>query len=215
MKKYLSLTLILISFLVYGQEPTTPQMVQYELEPQNWKEEATAKQIDHWDNGTVKIDYKDISADKKLRQEYFATGFKKLTAEVKQVFSDDTVTVYDLDLDDYVETISRGFSDILDGPYTEFDVVETQQGTKEKPITIGQYKDGKMVGKWATEINQIVTIANYNEAGELDGEYIEYHITPKQPMTKMKWQGQFAKGQKVGEWKHFDLEGKVLETSSH
>lgn len=238
MKRYLFLLLVLCCpLLSYAQESEFPTMKHYEYEPWQIKNEDGSQEDNFWDNGNVKVEYIDLGDGREMRKEYFANGFKKMTLEVRRVESTDSIEIFDLDLDDYVAKVVIGYKDIPDGNYMEFDIAETRQGPKEKPITIGQYKNGKMVGNWKTEKEHgEMAVANYNEEGLLEGEYIVYYPSAEKPMALIKTKGQFGiiekqidsvdadgknisktikESKRIGEWTTMDKAGKVLETKNY
>ena len=239
MKNKFTLLFSLLTISSFCQNYEMPVMKNYCMEKIYCGYDTTAKnQKAYWDNGNIKVEYFDIANGKKLRKDYFKEGRIKITVEVYQIFVADTNYIENPETGELNIFVLKRYRDVVDGQYIEYH--EPTYSKEDIPVTLGQYKNDKQSGKWQTEKGAggpIVT-ATYNADGELDGEYIEYYDDPfETKMKKTEWKGQygiltvtklmedfktntyvkktFQESRKVGVWKLFDRDGKVLETVTY
>ncbi|MDL2290195.1 hypothetical protein LJB95_02190 [Paludibacteraceae bacterium OttesenSCG-928-F17] len=77
------------------------------------------------------------------------------------------------------------------------------------------YENGKQVGKqmqyYSSNVNDYIQISNYSKAGKMDGKYTETYAET----NKMKVQGQYKEGKKVGVWKYGSKDGKITKEEKY
>lgn len=77
------------------------------------------------------------------------------------------------------------------------------------------YENGKQVGKqmqyFSSNLNDYIQISNYSKEGKMDGKYTETYAET----NKMKVQGQYKDGKKIGVWKYGNKDGKVTKEEKY
>jgi len=226
MRNLIYIILLLAVNNLLCQDYELPKMSEYESDNYIWPDSITENQVEYWDNGNVKIKYQDIDNHKKIRKEYTYEGKLKLTVEINQKHTIDTICILNVNTGMMEYSFNVGYMDVPDGKYLEYRI--SSDRNKGYPITIGQYAKGKRYGKWIHEnqTNNCKEEAHYNINGYLEGEYIKYYSRYHTDVMMsnneiIKWKGQFglvsdsepnrnSKTERIGTWTLLDTMGKVI-----
>jgi len=207
---------------------------EYRLTSTFWPDTNIENHVLYWDNGKIQVEYKLVKDSIRIRNEYFQNGRLKLTAEIYQTLWIDTSMELNHVTRELEAVISSGYVDILHGRYQE----HWKAHWNVKPKTSGTFNKNLMVGEWAKRTrNGELSTALYNAKGQLEGPYYAYYYFGSNERSNVKWKGQYEVfryrerqedletgepivveiigSKKAGTWKHFSLDGQLLQTVEH
>ncbi len=159
-------------------------------------------ETEYWENGDIKVEYKQIKDSLYLRNEYFKYGYKKIETEVILYYSVDSI--FKFDPNTYVEEMKldsqRLYPNI--GQYKEYyrptsRYDKENKGNISETIPIlkskGQFRYGYKVGEWEYILKRSGTkvICNYNDIGQFVGAYSEFYYSWFHKKYSKKIEGYF------------------------
>lgn len=159
-----------------------------------WKDSITQNQKEYWENGNLKIEYKDIEGSYiKLKKMYYENGILKMEAEVFQRYVSDTMYIEN-ELGDLKVVPYIGYEDVFEGIYFEY--FDKRYPYRDSTLTKGQFNYNKPIGTWQFYNGKYYTFLNFNSDGYLDGEYLECYSNNK---NHIHLKGQFKSIYKTDE----------------
>lgn len=183
------------------------------------------------DHGNPHIIYENLN-DTIVRKEYFKNGRIRSIAQITHEYIIDTTAYRDVEDDKYKIIILKRLNDEPNGSYIEY------QEWNNKIQSKGKCNNGKRIGTWEIyQQNGDKIIANFNNSGQLDGEYKEYYYNRRDNTYTLKIEGKFAERnyefsyksgktgklrtsqrseiRRIDEWKYYSEDGSLLEVVNY
>jgi len=159
--------------------------------------------VKYWENGMMKLEYQKDNPTVKI--EYYESGNVKYKAEIVQIYSVDTIEIYDYDKDNYEVQIIKGFKDILNGNFISYSDKE------DKAVeSMGVYNLDQKEGEWNYYGEDSYLVVNYNADGFIEGKCSEYYLSESNDNTLLRCKGKYKKRMVNEEVYNFDLDKYVL-----
>lgn len=153
-----------------------------------WETSEVDSQKIYWNNGQVKVENEKLNDGLILRKEYYKNGNLKLTSEMTQEWSRDSIFKHSPYTGKDTMVILEGYIDSPFGKYTRYSIRRADQ-----PIFWGKLNGRTKKGVWRRfQFHQLLMVANFNKHGKMEGFYHEFSTRNFQLKTSdTLWSGQY------------------------